>query len=169
VAEKAVNLIVKKLQKLAEPCKTHELPLWGGDIEYLDEFKQTAIQAHAEELGEEVVLHLIHTYGSQYKRILAYLAENPAWAETIPNSNILQAEVIYAVREEMAEKLVDVILRRTDLASLEYPGEEALRVCANLMAQELGWNEPRIFAEIQDVENFYIVIPADKKPRLTRV
>ena len=164
VAEKVIDLAFKKLGKTAVPCTTQNVPLWGGDIDYLDDFKQQAIESESQRLSTDIILHLINTYGSNYSRVLSYLEENPAWAAVIPDSNILQVEVIHAVRDEMAHKLVDVVLRRTDLASLEYPGEEALRACANLMAQELGWSDSRIEAEMQDVEKAYILIPNNKKP-----
>lgn len=162
VAEKAINLICQKIGKSAA-CTTTKVPLWGGDIEYLDKFKQQALQAEAGRFSKDVILHLIDTYGSQYQRPLFYLKENPQWAEVIPNTSILAVEVIYAIRDEMATSLADVVLRRTDLASLEYPGEDKLRSCADLMAQELGWSESRIQAEIHEVSQAYIVIPNDKK------
>ncbi|MEO1622193.1 MAG: hypothetical protein AAFU53_14330, partial [Cyanobacteria bacterium J06632_3] len=63
----------------------------------------------------------------------------------------------------------DAVLRRTDLGSLEYPGEKALRVCAELMAPELGWSESRIIAEMNEVAKSYIVIPHDKQPMAAAV
>ncbi len=163
VAQKAIDIICKKLSK-SSACTTHKVPLWGGDIEFLDKFKQQALQSESPRFSEAVILHLVNTYGSKYPLVLAYLEENPAWAEVIPDSTVLKVEVIHAVRDELAEKLADVVFRRTDLASLEYPGEKALRVCAELMAKELGWSESRIQSEMEEVEKAYIVIPSDKKP-----
>jgi glycerol-3-phosphate dehydrogenase len=163
VAEKAINLIFKKLGKTATPCTTHEVPLWGGDIDYLNEFQEKAIAAESARFSRESILHLIQAYGSNYPQVLSLIEENASWADTIPDTNILKAEIIYAVREEMAETLADVVMRRTDLGSIEYPGESALRACAELMAQELGWSESRIQTEIERLEKFYIVIPENKK------
>jgi glycerol-3-phosphate dehydrogenase len=162
VAEKTLDLICQKIGK-STTCTTAEVPLWGGDIEYLNEFKHQVIQAESARFSEAVILRLIDTYGSQYQKPLAYIAENPEWAEVVPDTLILKAEVIHAIRDEMATTLSDVVLRRTDLASLEYPGEETLRICAELMAKELGWNESRIQAEIHEVSQAYIVIPSDKQ------
>ena len=162
VAEKSINLVCKKLGK-SLACTTAKVPLWGGDIEYLDKFKQQAIQTESERFSEKVMVRLVETYGSQYPEVLAYLDENPEWADFVPDSLVLKAEIIHAVRDEMANSLADAVLRRTDLGSLEYPGETALRVCAKLMAQELGWSESRIQSEMRDVEKAYIVIPNDKK------
>ncbi len=167
VAEKTLDLVCQKIGSSAA-CTTAKVPLWGGDIEYLGEFKQQAIQKESERFSEDVILHLINTYGSQYQRPLSYLNENPEWAEVIPNTFILKVEVIHAIRDEMATTLSDVVLRRTDLASLEYPGEDALRLCAALMATELGWSQSRIEAEIHEVFQAYIVIPEDKKSAIAQ-
>ncbi|MGD1895799.1 MAG: glycerol-3-phosphate dehydrogenase/oxidase [Phormidesmis sp.] len=163
VAQKSIDIICKKLGKSLS-CTTDTVPLWGGDIELFNEFKEKAIKAESERFSQEVILHLIETYGTKYPDVLAYLEENPEWADVIPGSPVLKAEVIHAVRDEMATHLTDVVLRRTDLGSLEYPGEEALRICAKLMAKELGWSDSRINAEVDDVANAYIVIPNEKKP-----
>lgn len=163
VAEKTINLICQKINKPLK-CTTRTEPLWGGDIEYLNDFKQATIKAESARFSEAVILHLIDTYGSQYTRPLSYLSENPDWADVIPGSPILKVEIIHAIRDEMAASLSDVVLRRTDLASLEYPGEDVLRLCAEIMAKELGWSESRILAEIAEVSKAYIVIPSDKKP-----
>ncbi|CAN5605823.1 hypothetical protein BH23CYA1_BH23CYA1_14230 [soil metagenome] len=168
VAQKAIDIVCKKLKK-SSACTTHKVPLWGGDIEFLDKFKQQAIRSESKRLSEAVTLHLVNTYGSKYPLVLSYLDENPEWADVLPDSNVLKVEVIHAMRDELAEKLTDVVFRRTDLASLEYPGEKALRVCAELMAQELGWSESRIQSEMEEVEKAYIVIPKDKKPCATPV
>ena len=168
VAEKSINIVCKKLGK-SLPCTTAKVPLWGGDIDYLDKFKQQAIQTEAGRFSEAAMVRLVETYGSQYPEVLAYLKENPEWADFVPGSFVLKAEIIHAVRDEMANSLADAVLRRTDLGSLEYPGEKALRVCAELMAEELGWSESRIQAEMQDVEKAYIVIPNDKKAYATSV
>ena len=100
---------------------------------------------------------MVHTY----REVLRYVDENPEWAETVGSSTVITAEVIHAVREEMAQKLGDVVFRRTDLGTGEYPGAAALRQCATLMGQELGWDEDRIRHELNEVETGL--------PTLTRV
>jgi glycerol-3-phosphate dehydrogenase len=67
----------------------------------------------------------------------------------------IAAEIIFAVRHEMACKLSDVILRRTGLGSQAYPGKEVIRKCALIMAQELSWSESRLSEEISAVDLVY--------------
>ncbi len=95
---------------------------------------------------------LVHNYGSEYHRVLNYLKEDSTWGEPLSNSKVIRAEVIHAVREEMAQKLGDVVLRRTDLGTGAYPGAPALNTCAELMASELGWNKRRTEKELDEVK-----------------
>jgi glycerol-3-phosphate dehydrogenase len=75
----------------------------------------------------------------------------------LPGSkDVLKAEVVHAVREEMACRLKDVVMRRTDLGSLGHPGEEALRACAGLMAAELGWDEARKREEVTEAKRLFV-------------
>ncbi|HZW37247.1 MAG TPA: glycerol-3-phosphate dehydrogenase C-terminal domain-containing protein, partial [Candidatus Deferrimicrobiaceae bacterium] len=84
------------------------------------------------------------------------IGENPELAQRVGNSTVLKAEVVHAVREEMAAALGDVVFRRTDLGTGGYPGEEALRACAGLMASELGWDGNRVRGEIEEVKKEFL-------------
>jgi glycerol-3-phosphate dehydrogenase len=68
------------------------------------------------------------------------------------------AEVLYAIREGMAQKLPDVVLRRTDLGVAGKPTEETLRCAAAIMAKELGWDRNKKDQEIKDVEAIYTAL-----------
>jgi glycerol-3-phosphate dehydrogenase len=70
---------------------------------------------------------------------------------TIGPSETLKAEVIHAVREEMAVKLADCVFRRTELGTAGDPGPQALETCAELMAGELRWSADRIASELAEV------------------
>ncbi|MCH7755205.1 glycerol-3-phosphate dehydrogenase/oxidase, partial [candidate division KSB1 bacterium] len=68
----------------------------------------------------------------------------------------LQAEVIYAVREEMAIKLADVVRRRTELGTAGCPEDAALQTCADLVGHELGWDKERKKIEIWETKRIYV-------------
>ena len=67
------------------------------------------------------------------------------------------AEVVYAIRNEMAMRLSDIVIRRTGLGAAGHPGREAVAACASLAASHLGWNEQRVTAEISAVDAFYAI------------
>jgi glycerol-3-phosphate dehydrogenase len=79
------------------------------------------------------------------------MTQAPDCGATIGGSETLNAEVIHAVRAEMAVKLADCVFRRTELGTAGDPGYEALETCARLMGRELGWSADRIGVELADV------------------
>ena len=104
-------------------------------------------------LKEPAARALAHNHGSAADDVLALAAGTPELARTLPGSPVLAAEVVHAVRQEMALTLGDVALRRTDLASAGAPPPEALYEAASLMAGELGWSRSRTLAEVARVQS----------------
>ena len=156
VAQKATDLIFNKLGKKTPGCTTMKNPVHGGDIDKFDVFLKNAIKNKPHELSDDIIRQLVYNYGSEYSGILNLLKENPNWRERISNkSHVIKAQIIYAVRKEMAQKLSDVILRRTELGNAEYPGKEALEICATIMSEELNWDEARVQMELKEVKDIY--------------
>lgn len=151
IAKNAVDLVFKKLRRKAPPSSTAVTPIYGGETECFDDFLRRATEARPPGLDAEVMHALLRNHGSQYRDVLKYLDEDPTWAETVEGSTLTKAEVIHAVREEMAQKLGDVVFRRTGLGTTGNPGESALRTCAALMAAELGWDKTRMQEELDQV------------------
>jgi len=151
VAAKAVDLAVRKLARNAPKSSTAVTPIHGGRIDCLDSFVNEGVAHRPAGVHVDTIRALLYNHGSEYKQILRYLESEPGLAELIPSSTVLKAEVVHAVREEMAQKLADVVFRRTDLATGGNPGEAALRTCADLVGGELGWNEHRKAEELREV------------------
>jgi glycerol-3-phosphate dehydrogenase len=152
VAENAVNLIFEKLGRKGPPSRTAITPIHGGNIEQFDSFVEHALRQRRSDLGHDVVRALVHNYGSEYQSVLRYLDEDSKWGETLGGTTVLKAEVVHAAREEMAERLTDVVFRRTALGTGGNPGESTLRSCAELMGSVLGWDQGRISRELTAVK-----------------
>lgn len=166
VAEQVIDLVIKKLDQPGRSCRTHQIPLYGGAIDRFEEFLAEAIRHRPSELNPDIIKHLVYNYGSEYSQILNYLNEEPAWGQTITNgSPVIKAEIIHAVHREMAQKLSDVVQRRTELGITGLPDKAALQECAELMAAELGWNQARKEMEIDHMYATYAAatIPANEK------
>jgi glycerol-3-phosphate dehydrogenase len=158
VAEETVDLVFKKLGKNPPKCSTSVTPIWGGHIERFGDFLIKEAEKGSQGLDSEVLRHLVYNYGSQYHEVLKYIGENPDWGKRIDGtSDVIRAEVINGVREEMAQKLTDIVLRRTDLGSAGNPGDKALKTCALIMAGELGWNEARIQRELDETKAVFSI------------
>jgi len=154
-ALKAVDVTFKKLGRNVPKSKTDVTPIYGGQIECFEEFLSDAIEKRPSTLDADVMRPLLHNYGSRHHDVLKYIKEDHILAEKIGTSKVIKAEIIHAVREEMAQKLVDVVFRRTDLGTGGYPGDDALKKCADLMAAEMGWNDNRIQQEVDEVRSAF--------------
>lgn len=63
--------------------------------------------------------------------------------------------ILHAIREEMAVRLDDVVLRRTQWGVTGCPPDESLAEIAGVMAAELGWDAARRAAEIAALRAAY--------------
>ncbi|HTK21809.1 MAG TPA: glycerol-3-phosphate dehydrogenase/oxidase [Mucilaginibacter sp.] len=94
----------------------------------------------------------LYFYGSDRNAVLALTKENPDWTKKLhPNYNYLQAQVIWAVRNEMARTVEDILARRMRLLFLDARAAiDAAAVTASLMAKELNkdttWQEEQVNA-----------------------
>jgi glycerol-3-phosphate dehydrogenase len=151
VAERAVDLAVKKLGRAATPCRTTETPLYGGDFSKFDALVREVASEAPAGLPSGAAERLAHNYGTTYVEVLRIVRQLPGWGEPIGDTGILRAEIIHAVRHEMAFHLADCVFRRTDLGTAGNPGDEALEVAADLAAGELGWTPAQTKAELREV------------------
>ncbi len=156
VAQQVVDLALRKLGQDASPCRTEVTPIFGGQIERFDSFLSQAVAQRPSGVSAEVAQHLAYSYGSEHQRILSYLDEEPGWGRTISAASpVLEAEVVHAVREEMAQTLSDVVRRRTELGAAGLPDGAILGKCAALMAGELGWDQARVQRELDELRGAY--------------
>jgi glycerol-3-phosphate dehydrogenase len=96
-------------------------------------------------LSEPAVAHLLGQYGSETPEIYSYLDARADLALPVhPHHGAIGAQVVHAVRVELARRLDDVLRRRLSIES-ETPdgGLAAIDAVAAIMARELGWDEGR--------------------------
>jgi glycerol-3-phosphate dehydrogenase len=154
LAEKVVDLCLRKLGRAAGPCRTRTTPLPGGAIGNFKRFVGDLRARHPETPGE-IVESLARNYGGRAGEVLA-LAANPALAQPLrPGLPEIGAQVIHAARSEWAMTLSDVVLRRTGLGQLGDPGLRALETAARLLGGERGWDRHEQFRQIDRVLDRY--------------
>ena len=97
----------------------------------------------------EVADHLARRYGSHAIEV-AQIAADPTLAGHLCASlPYIRAEVVYAVRHEMARTVTDVLSRRTRSLLLERDEAiDAARSVGALMAAELGWDEQELLDQV---------------------
>jgi glycerol-3-phosphate dehydrogenase len=151
VAERTVDLAFRKLGHRASSSRTAEIPLYGAHFGSVAELVHEVVGMTAGQLRPETAERLARNHGSAYGDVLRVMAQAPDSGGTIGASETLKAEVIHAVRAEMAVKLADCVFRRTEVGTAGDPGPEALQTCAELMGRELGWSAERIGVELAEV------------------
>ena len=150
LAEKALDQITPRFDKKLGRCKTRSARLASGNIEDIQSFREEQKSRYGSMLAEPVINNLVTNYGANIHRVIELIEADKRLAEElVPDRQIVAAEIVYAARHEMACHLDDFVFRRTGLGTLGSPGEDVLRHCATLMAQELGWDQNRIDREVQ--------------------
>lgn len=103
-------------------------------------------------LPADVARHLSGKFGTRALKILELLNENPEWRSratlAVP---VIQAELVYSIRFEMAETIEDLLARRTGVQM--YGWREALAVAptaGKFLAREKSWNSAKEVAAVQE-------------------
>lgn len=155
MAAAAVDRIQQRLGWKQRDVDSTRVPIYGGDFDSFEELVARARKSAPLDIDDQMARCLCRNYGSQWAKVLALADQVPLKPPAIDGSHVLQCEVLHAVRHEMARKLSDVVLRRTDLGSGKMPSRRAVSTCAALMADELGWNGRKVQNEIADLRRSY--------------
>jgi len=97
----------------------------------------------------ETVNYLGRNYGSDSRKIFEIARQNPEFSEIICEDGQIMASVIYAVRNESARTLDDILMCRTGIGNIGHPGKNMLEKIALVAAKELNWDQSRINQEIE--------------------
>jgi glycerol-3-phosphate dehydrogenase len=132
----AMRALARKLGDRQPTPATDEIPIHGGDVADIGKLIAQLTEMLPEHIDPSVAESLARNYGSVAPSLVS--KSRPEHLRTLGSGHVLEAEVIHAVRNEMAMTLGDVVFRRTDLASGGMPDAAALDRCVELVAQELG-------------------------------
>ena len=110
------------------------------------------------EVAPPIIRHITGIYGDRCAAIVRLMAERSDWRmPLVPGRPMIGAEVIHAIRAEMACTLADIVIRRTELGAMGHPGAEIVEACATIAAEEFGWDGDRRDREIAAVNGFYVI------------
>jgi glycerol-3-phosphate dehydrogenase len=152
-----VDRVFRKLARTPPPTITDSIPVLGGEMPSFQAYLDNEFKRIPDGLSEDTITELIFNHGTRYREVLGMAKGNPELRTRLSDTaSTIGAEVVHAVREEMAVKLSDVIFRRTGLGTIGYPGDSAVSRVADIMGGELGWDEERITEEIREVKGRYI-------------
>lgn len=166
VAEQAMNLVMRRLNRKATASATSITPIHGGKTGPLSEYILSQVAKQNGKFSPPLVQRLIETYGSEYERVLAYVDERGE--EPLEESSVLPAEIEYAVRGELGCRLADVVFRRTEMAIVGPPSEAAVESAGKAMGIVLGWDAPKrrreIDGAIEEISSVTAVSSAARTP-----
>ncbi|KQS27720.1 glycerol-3-phosphate dehydrogenase/oxidase [Dyadobacter sp. Leaf189] len=132
-----------------KPCITDAHILAGGEHFDRESWRKLATDFA---LSDEVARHLMSKYGSRAGKVATIARDNSLLAEKLsPEYPYLKAEVVYAVRTEMAVTLRDFLARRVRMEITDWKETlNVLPVVASLMARELEWTEEQEKKELAE-------------------
>jgi glycerol-3-phosphate dehydrogenase len=122
-------------------------PLAGGDFD--GDLDRLAAELRRESgVREATAARLVRLYGSEAADVAA-LGSEPV----VPGADVIRGEIDWAVAEEGAARVIDVVYRRTRAAYYDPDARNRIaEPVAERMAELLGWDEERRVKEIELAE-----------------
>jgi glycerol-3-phosphate dehydrogenase len=142
MAEDTIDAVQREMGGPVTASATRQHPL-AGATGYDKGFSKDMEKEYS--LPADVAKHLAGKFGTTALEALQLLKENPAWNRRIAAGlPVIEAEIIFCIRYEMAETIEDLLARRTgaQLHGWKEAIEAAPRV-AQLLAQEKHWEPGR--------------------------
>lgn len=153
---KVIEHVVEHQAAVLPPLRhfdSRQMPLstsFGAYESVADSF-ESALRSHPElDVDDEIRVHLARLYGTEHEKVLDLVAKQPDLGRRLDPDNLdIAAQVVFAVAEEAAVDLADVLDRRIVLGTLGYVQPAAVRATAEAMAQVTGWSAELIDAQCQ--------------------
>ena len=142
VAERVVARLASRLNRDdLPPCRTASTPLIGGRPIPADERLEWQTRAQSRGITAAQSDALLGMYGSRFGALLEMIADRNAGGRLHAELPWVVAQVDFAVEQELARTLEDVLRRRLPIALGPYRRDEAIiRAVADRMGGLLGWD-----------------------------
>ncbi len=151
LAEKAVNKAIRILKMPKKKSISAKQYIYGSEIKNFEEFLKSKQEQYTDFTPEQIE-YLVKSYGTEIDKLFSLISENPDLKLVLNKDGENLAQVIYAIRYEMAKTLPDILMRRTGLGQLGHPGKDILEKIAQIAAKELNWDTKQMNEEITKAE-----------------
>jgi glycerol-3-phosphate dehydrogenase len=140
MAEDTIHRVQQSLGVTPTESKTRNHVLYGGEG-YTDDYSAKLADQHG--LSEATARHLTAKFGTAAEKVLRVARDNDALLKPIISGfPAIGAEVVYAVRSEMAATIEDVTARRIGMQLHSWRDAiAAAPAIGSLMAAELHWGD----------------------------
>lgn len=148
MAEQCVNVVAKQLRDqfnivAQRPCLTAKVPIVQNDV-----------SAPAHTLPPDVIAHLQQRYGPAYGRVIEIANREEKFARRICDDlSYIWAEVQYAIEQEMALTIADVLERRLHLLTeARGNGLTVAPLVGQMLSEFLGWRTTELEQNLRDYQ-----------------
>ena len=152
-AVEALDVALEQLEARRSGRDSTVAALAGGDIADFESAVRTFQARRPAWLSAKSAEGMVRNYGTHAPRILELAQREPRLGRCLTGTHVSLAEAIYAVRAEGAQRMGDIVFRRTELGTDGHPGAAALDELQMLLAEECGWSPKRSAEERALVEN----------------
>jgi len=154
LAEKITDTLVTRLGKKVPRCATAAAPLPGGRFDRFEDMVRGYLKTWP---GIPALRNMAHMLGARLP--LALRGARLTDLAALGPSGDTPAQIGFAMAEEMALTLEDMVMRRTAIGQFGRPSPDVLEQVAAQMAAKLGWSEERIGREIASLDAIYRTAP----------
>lgn len=152
LACQAMKMVSKKLGKKlgSKSCKsvTNKQYLTSCEINDAEKFI-SELKVTYSDFSSSTVEYIGRHHGKDCHKVFEIARGEKQYAEIVSHDGEILAEVVYAIRFEMANSLTDIFFRRTGIGTLGYPGDEVFGKVASIAKVILSWNDERTQQEIE--------------------
>jgi glycerol-3-phosphate dehydrogenase len=148
LAENVMRTVMKNSGRGYKESVTARRHLAGCEIPDINAFVATAKSANSD-FSESTVDYLSRIYGTEFNNMMEIARSDKKYAVPLNADGEMLAQAIYAIRNEMARTLKDILIRRTGIGTLGNPGSKVLEAITGMAARELNWNTARIDRELE--------------------
>ena len=151
LAEQAVDRLGKVLRRKLPACRTKETLLPGAYR--IDEARALLVSSDA--LSSAGVERILGIYGGRATALVAHAGDDGEMLRCIDSeATILVAEVSFAIQEEMARTLTDIVYRRMMIGLGPDQGRAAYAEIAALAAATFGWSDEQTAMQLDALNSY---------------
>jgi len=139
MAEDTIDVVEKSLGRVPGLCPTRHHVLYGSEGWTAGYWQELG---NKYKVARDVAQRLSIKFGTAANEILELVKEDKSLGyRIIAEHPMIRAEVVYAIREELAATIEDVLARRLGVQFYSWRGaREAAATVGAILGAELGWN-----------------------------
>lgn len=147
LAESVLAMVEKKLDRAPVKPITDQQFLAGCDIKDMDAF-MADLNRSCTDFDSKTIEFVGRNYGTESRAVFELARKDPALSEVVCEDGQIMAAVVYAIENESAKTLTDILMRRTGIGNIGHPGMPMLEKVGRIAAKALSWDDATLEREI---------------------